>query len=77
VEASWEPGVGEAGAEIAVADDYLETQYRPVYNAEFAQPAFEPGSAFVPSLGGALEHLLSRGVLLAWSAAFAADTPPS
>ena len=44
--------------EMDAANRYLETQYRPAYNAEFAQPALEPGCAFVPWLGGALDDIL-------------------
>jgi len=30
----------------------------PAFNAEFAQPAFEEGSAFVPWIGGELADIL-------------------
>lgn len=45
-------------ADIDAANRYLDEHYRPAYNAEFAQPALEPGSAFVPWLGGALADIL-------------------
>lgn len=44
--------------EMTAANRYLEEHYRPAFNAEFAQPALEPGGAFVPWLGGALEDIL-------------------
>ncbi len=44
--------------EMASANRYLVTTYRPAFNAEFAQPAPEAGSAFVPWIGGALEDIL-------------------
>jgi transposase len=44
--------------EMASANRYLVTAYRPAFNAEFAQPAPEAGSAFVPWIGGALEDIL-------------------
>ena len=40
------------------ANQYLATVYRPAFNAEFAQPAMEQGSAFVPWIGGSLEDIL-------------------
>ncbi len=40
------------------ANRYLEEQYRPAFNAEFAQPALETGSAFVPWAGAHLEEIL-------------------
>lgn len=39
------------------ANRYLQT-YRPAFNAEFAQPAQENGSAFVPFVGGSLDDIL-------------------
>ena len=44
--------------EMAAANRYLELHYRPTYNAEFAQPAFELGSAFVPWAGAHLAEIL-------------------
>ncbi len=43
---------------MAAANDYLRAVYRPAFNQEFAQPAMEEGSAFVPCLGGNLEDIL-------------------
>jgi hypothetical protein len=40
------------------ANQYLAKVYRPAFNAEFAQPAMEQGSAFVPWIGGSLEDIL-------------------
>lgn len=40
------------------ANRYLSEVYRPAFNAEFAQPAMEAGSAFVPWIGGCLEDIL-------------------
>lgn len=40
------------------ANDYLERVYRPNHNAEFALPALEPGSAFVPCIGVRLPDIL-------------------
>ncbi len=40
------------------ANQYLAKVYRPAFNAEFAQPAVEQGSAFVPWIGGSLEDIL-------------------
>lgn len=44
--------------DMSAANRYLEEHYRPAFNAEFAQPALEPGSAFVPWRGGALDDIL-------------------
>lgn len=44
--------------DLAAANRYLEAHYRPAYNTEFAQPALEPGSAFVPWAGGTLDDIL-------------------
>ena len=38
----------EEAADMESANRYLAEVYRPAFNAEFAQPAREPGSAFVP-----------------------------
>ena len=43
---------------MAEANRYLTQIYLPAFNAEFAQPAMETGSAFVPWIGGALEDVL-------------------
>ena len=43
---------------MAQANRYLATVYMPTFNAEFAQPALEEGSAFVPWIGGSLEDIL-------------------
>ena len=45
-------------SDMAQANDYLERIYRPRHNAEFAQPASEPGSAFVPYITGSLPDIL-------------------
>lgn len=43
---------------MAQANQYLAQVYMPAFNAEFAQPAMEQGSAFVPWIGGCLEDIL-------------------
>ena len=43
---------------MAQANHYLAKAYLPAFNAEFAQPAMEEGSAFVPWIGGCLEDIL-------------------
>lgn len=40
------------------ANQYLAKVYLPAFNAEFAHPAMEQGSAFVPWIGGSLEDIL-------------------
>lgn len=40
------------------ANQYLAKVYLPAFNAEFAQPAMEDGSAFVPWVGGSLDDIL-------------------
>jgi hypothetical protein len=40
------------------ANRYLANVYLPAFNAEFAQPAAETGTAFVPWIGGNLEDIL-------------------
>ena len=40
------------------ANRYLQEHYRAAFNAEFAQPAMEEGSAFVDWIGGGLEDIL-------------------
>jgi transposase len=44
--------------DMAGANEYLHTQYRPAFNLEFARPALEVGSAFVPLLGVNLQEIL-------------------
>lgn len=44
--------------DMATANRYLQEVYLPAFNAEFAQPAMEEGSAFVPWIGGSLEDIL-------------------
>jgi hypothetical protein len=44
--------------DMADANRYLATVYLPAFNAEFAQPAMEDGSAFVPWIGGSLDDIL-------------------
>ena len=44
--------------EMGAANRYLEQVYMPRHNAEFAVPAAQPGSAFVPFIGTALPELL-------------------
>ena len=44
--------------DMAAANRYLERRYRPAFNAEFAVPAAEAGSAFVAFIGGNLEQIL-------------------
>jgi transposase len=43
---------------MAKANQYLAKAYLPAFNAEFAQPAMEQGSAFVPWIGSCLEDIL-------------------
>lgn len=43
---------------MAQANRYLTEVYRPAFNAEFAQPAMEAGTAFVPWIGGRIEDTL-------------------
>ena len=43
---------------MAQANQYLARVYMPAFNAEFAQPAMQEGSAFVPWIGGSLEDIL-------------------
>lgn len=44
--------------DIGAANRYLERRYRLAFNAEFAVPAAEAGSAFVDFIGGNLEQIL-------------------
>ena len=46
--------------EMHAANVYLSTRYLPAYNAQFAQPASAPGSAFVPAQGIDLPEILSE-----------------
>lgn len=43
---------------MSKANEYLAQVYLPAFNAEFAQPAMEDGSAFVPWIGGSLDDIL-------------------
>jgi Helix-turn-helix domain len=43
---------------VAGANRYLKEQFVPDYNARFAVPAAEPGSAFVPYVGRPIEDVL-------------------
>jgi hypothetical protein len=44
--------------DMAAANHYLERRYRRAFNAEFAVPAAEPSSAYVPWIGGNLQDIL-------------------
>ena len=44
--------------ERAAANRYLQAAYMPAHNAEFAVSAAQPGSAYVPLIGGALPDTL-------------------
>ena len=44
--------------DMAAANHYLQEVYLPAFNTEFAQPALEEGSAFVPWIGGCLDDIL-------------------
>jgi len=44
--------------DMEAANRYLQEVYLPAFNAEFAQPAMEQGSAFVPWISGSLEDIL-------------------
>jgi transposase len=43
---------------MAQANQYLTKVYLPAFNAEFAVPAMEQGTAFVPWIGGSLDDIL-------------------
>jgi len=43
---------------LAAANQYLKERFVPDYNARFAVPAAEPGSAFVPYVGRPIEDVL-------------------
>jgi hypothetical protein len=45
-------------SDMAAANDYLDAVYRPNHNVEFAQPASQTGSAFVPCIGVRLPDIL-------------------
>jgi hypothetical protein len=51
-------GIGD----LATANRYLARKYLPAFNAEFAVPAREVGSAFVPWIGGNLDDILCEQV---------------
>jgi transposase len=44
--------------DMEAANRYVQERYLPAFNAEFAVPALEAGSAFVPWIGGSLEDVL-------------------
>ena len=44
--------------DLESANQSLQNVYRPAFNTEFAQPAMEEGSAFVPWIGGDLDDVL-------------------
>jgi len=44
--------------DMEAANRYLREAYLPAFNTEFAQPAPEEGSAFVPWIGGSLDDIL-------------------
>jgi transposase len=44
--------------DMQTANQYLQNQYLPAFNLEFAQPAVEPGSAFVPLAGFNISEIL-------------------
>jgi len=48
--------------DLAGANRYLARTYRPAFNAEFAVPAREAGSAFVPWIGSNLDDILCEQV---------------
>lgn len=48
--------------DMASANRYLADVYRPQFNAEFAVPAREEGSAFVPWIGGNLDDILCEQI---------------
>ena len=43
---------------VAAANRYIKERFVPDYNARFAVPAAEPGSAFVPYVGRPIEDVL-------------------
>ena len=50
---------------ISSANRYLAARYRPVFNAEFAVPSAEAGTAFVPFIGPGLADYLFDGPVIA------------
>jgi len=48
--------------DLAAANRYIARRYRPAFNAEFAVPAREEGSAFVQWIGGPLDDILCEQV---------------
>jgi len=51
--------LADAGiTELAQANRFLKRRFLPAYNREFMVPAAEPGSAFVPWIGGSLRDIL-------------------
>ena len=47
---------------MVAANRYLQDIYLPAFNAEFAHPAAEEGSAFVPWIGGSLDDILCEQI---------------
>jgi len=45
---------------MEAANQYLDTVYRPMFNARFTEKSAEEGSAFVPWIGGNLDDYLSE-----------------
>ena len=70
---------------VAAANRYLKERFVPDYNARFAVPAAEPGSAFVPYAGRPLEDVLcvqedrqvGRDNCVQWKGAGPADPAPA
>lgn len=52
---------------MAAANHYLASVYRPVFNAEFMQPAKEAGSAFIPWIGNGLETSCASNSSARWA----------
>ena len=48
------------------ANRYLAEHYRAAFNEEFAVPAAEPGTAFVPFIGPGLADILCEHHACAW-----------
>ena len=48
--------------DLAAANRYIARRYLPAFNAEFAVPAREGGSAFVPWIGGNLDDILCEQI---------------
>ncbi|MDE2792342.1 MAG: hypothetical protein OXI81_18250 [Paracoccaceae bacterium] len=46
---------------ISSANHYFAARFRPAFNAEFAVPPAEAGTAFVPFIGPGLAEYLSDG----------------